>query len=488
MPRNGGYLYATTDANGKKVGINTDEIGAVLSVASHDVGTLGRSAKVNKWNKNKPYRRTTPEVPSRTVDNATNGTGKFCGNRGQATGYPVYWGMRYPMNTAQQNPSGYSQNTLLEICYYVGMQAGVQTNYQNYVYQKPVVDVDYCSEDDFDGYNQNAKAFLDAGVTGASVGTMVGTTSTSKLTINKYDDTKLFIYAIIPSDSHGFAFKDLIPEPDKYYLVAEFYKESQWTANSVKSSTTAPFHVAYSENKSLDTTDPSIQFDVPLSTLWQKLGNPNSDFTFYVCIGFNKRSGSGWASGAAFVAPWDYTNYKCATKVTVYKDSPWVITIQGYTPPKATVTESSYVAFSTTNINANFDSILFKTSFYNGGLNSVTIYTDPNVSGLAFRAFASGNYGQYHNDNGGHLSAGGSDTQGAPRALKVGFLPNVSSTQNNVTIGSKATETVYFKLKDTNQGLLPYGNTTAIIFQVSNDGGSTWSTVGMVACNFTRVP
>lgn len=476
MPRNGGYLYATTDANGNKIGINTDEISAVLGVASHDVVTLGISDKVNKWNKNKPYRRTTSEVPSRTVDNANNGvngTGKYCGNRGSGTttGFPCFWGMRYPMNTAQQNQSGSGRNNLLELCFdtiYVPTQ-----KHPNYEYMKPVADTDFCSEDDFDGYYHNAAAFLDAGVAGANTGT-----NESTMTINKFDDSKLKVYAIIPSDSNGFEFKDLIAEAESYYLVAEFYKTGMWTDKSNAS----PGKVVKSSVSLGAASGMSISFEVPVSEILSALGlSTTADVQFYVCVGFNKYTGTTAAGSAAFIAPWSFRNNKHATLVTVQQGSPYTVSFTKY----AWAGSSTYNNFTSTAISAQSDTMKFQASVYNGGSSAMKIYGPGNAQtgGLAFRARAIGSYGAYHDHNGGHLSEGGDDFNGAWRALKVATNSDMSSNVNNVTINSKETKTLYFQADN----LLPYGYTTGIVVEVSNDGGSTWATTGLHTCNFNRL-
>lgn len=459
--------------------VNTDDVSTVIGVASHDVATLCTSDKVNKWNKDKPYRGTQPEVKSRTVDNATNETGKYLGSRGSGTttGFPCFWGMRYPMNTAQQNASGKARSNLLELCYDTTYLPSPK--HPNYEYMKPVLGTDFCRLDDFVGYSHSAGAFLDAGVAGATTGSYEST-----MAINKFSDSKLKVYAIIPSDSYGFEFKDLIAEAESYYLVAEFYRTDMW----VNKSEATPAKVVKS-SESLALAGMSISFEVPISEILSALGlSTTVDVSFYVCVGFNKYSGSTAAGSAGFIAPWGGFSKKQATKVTVQQGSPWYITIQQYALPNPT-SASSYKNFPSSETVLTSSTLFFKTLFQNNSQSPVTIYTSGWLANsLMFRAFAVG--GNYDNPdymigsggNQGHFEAGGSGTMGARRIMKVGLEPDVSSTVNSVTIPAGQSWPVYFKAED----LVPKGNTTQIFFEVSNDGGASWALTGDVTALFKR--
>lgn len=460
--------------------INTDDVSAVTGTASHDVATLCTSDKIKKFNKNKPYRGTQPEVKSRTVDNAANETGKYLGSRGATSDFPVYWGMQYPMNTAGQNSSGRASSNLLELCYDCCLPAA--SKHPNFEYMKPVLGTDFCRLDDFVGYNHNAEAFLDAGVMGAEPGDYAAAT----IRINKYDNDKLRVYALIPSDSSGFEFKDLIPEADRYYLVAEFYITAMWVYKSIG----VPFKVVKAPVSLGAAAAMIITLDIPISEILSagNLGT-TTDVSFYVCVGFNKYSGSTAAGSAAFIAPWPQQKRKCATLVTVMQGSPWHITIQQYALPVPTPTASSYMNFPTTETVLTSSTLFFKTQFYNGGQNPVTIYTEGGpANSLMFRAFTVG--GNYDNpeyliggdSNQGHFADGGTATMGAHRKMKVGLNPDVSSTVNNVTIPAGQTETLYFKV----ESLVPRGNTSEIRFEVSNDGGASWAETGSVVARFKR--
>lgn len=54
MSHTNSHIYSEV-VNGVKIGINTDDVGAVIGVASNDIGTLCySSSKINKWARNKP--------------------------------------------------------------------------------------------------------------------------------------------------------------------------------------------------------------------------------------------------------------------------------------------------------------------------------------------------------------------------------------------------------------------------------------------------
>ncbi|MDE6649296.1 MAG: hypothetical protein K2K45_05140 [Muribaculaceae bacterium] len=472
MPRNGGYIYATTDANGNKVGINTDEISAVTGKNSHNVGVLGRSEKVKKWNKNKPYRRTTPEVPSRTVDNWANGTGKYSGNRGETIGFPVYWGMQYPMNTGQQNASGSSRNNLWELCHNVIQGKG---NHPNYEYMKPVAGVDFCAEDDFDGYYQDNGPFLDAGILGA----VAGDNTFATIKLNKFDDSMMTVYCEVPPDSAGWELRDIIPEAGQYYLVAEFYEDNGVLFANKTSAT--PFVVKY-PIIAMSTNMPRISFSVKIGDIMSFMSQkPTSDFNLYVCVGFNKLSSTGFSSGAGFIAPWDPKAIKFMTRVWVQQGSPYFITLTKY----AWSNSNTYQSFPSSPIKAQTPTLKFEASVYNSGSNPLHLYLRGHAqqNSLVFRARAVGSYGDYARYNEFHLSNGGNAYNGAWVDLEVATDSDMSSSVNNVTINSKETKTVYLRAND----ILPYGYTTQLIIQVSNDNGSTWEDCGSGMAYFNRL-
>lgn len=457
--------------------VNTDDVSAVTGVSSHDVGTLCLSDRVNKWNKNKPYRGTSPTVADRTVDNynsGDNGTGKYLGNRGTATGFPCYWGMRYPMNTAQQNGSGVGRSNLLQLCYDIINDKG---NHPNYEYMKPVAGTDFFRLEDFIGYQQNGGAFLDAGVQGAKAGN--GTYAT--LRINKFENSGISIYAIIPSDSVGWEFKDIIIEPNTYKLVAEFYKND--TANVWKSGSTANPFLTVQSTKYMDNWNGmSIDMGVSIADILTALGDTSTTMpSFFVCVGFNKYTAATPTASSAFVAPWVSTKQKCVTLVTVVQASPYVVSFDKY----AFGSSNTYSNFPTSAINATSDTLKFQTSVKNNGSTAMKIFGLGNAqsSGLLFRMRAVGSYGAFRGSNTNHTSAGGDDSNGAWRILEVATNSDMSSNVNNVTINAGATMTIYFRANN----LLPYGYTTGIIIEVSNDGGSTWATTGMTTAYFNRL-
>ncbi len=454
--------------------VNTDDVSTVIGVSSHDVGTLCLSENVNKWNKNKPYRGTQPEVKSRTEDNATNETGKFLGKRGSVdtAGFPCYWGMRYPMNNAVQNSAGGAKSNLLQLCWDVINNKG---NHPNFEYMKPVAGTDFFRLDDFVGYHHKGEQFLDAGVSGATAGD--GTYAT--LRVNNFESSGLTIYAIIPSDSVGWEFKDIIPEPNKYKLVAEFYKND--TVNVWKSGSTASPFLTLKSAKYMDNWG-GVQtyFGVSISDILTALGNNSSSMpSFFVCVGFNKYSGETASASSAFVAPWKTNQQRCVTLVTVVKASPYLISLLKYS-----WNTTNYVAFVATDVTAQSSTMRFQTTVTNNSSTTMNIGISNAVAGkLLFAAQAWGSYGEYHNFNGGYLAAGGTDNSGPRRVMKVGTNTDLSSNTNNVSINANSAKTLYFQADD----LLPYGHTTSILIWVSNDGGATWENTGSQQVSFKRL-
>lgn len=458
--------------------VNTDDVSTVLGVASHDVATLCLAVKGNdKFNKNKPYRGTQPEVKSRTVDNHANGTGKFLGNRGETTGYPVYWGMRYPMNTAQQNASGQPRSNLLELCVDTAIPAN--STHPNYEYMKPELGTDFCRLDDFVGFQHGVGAFLEAGVSGAED----NKNGASTKQVTRVSMPNLTIYAVIPSDSVGWTFKDIIPEADSYYLVAEFYIKEMY----VSKSTAVPGKTVKSSVSLGAAPGMSISFDVPISEVLTALGlSTSTDVQFYVLVGFNKYSGSTPAGSAAFIAPWSGSSHKQSTLVTVQQGSPYNININKYAPNTPTPSESSYVELTTSPVTLYTDTLYFMGTIYNGSSTPLTLYfgSASGSNALCFRARAYGSYGAYEMDNGGHLSAGGTNSAGAFRNLQIGTQADLTNPENNVTIPAGQQKTIYFKADN----LIPYGNTIAIMIYLSADGGASWTETGGGNCNFNRIP
>lgn len=487
MSHSNGRIYSET-VNGKKIGINTDDVRTVLGSASHDVGTLCRYASIKKFNKNKPYRGTLPTVASRDIatsnanETGDNGTGYYCGARGTTAEYPIYWGMQYPMNTTSQNPSGQSRNTLLEMCYYVATATSTVT-YPNYPYMRPVAGIDFARLDDFDGYNINNIDFLEAGVSRAEGRHL----QAALLQTNRFENNAITIYA--RAANQDFDFKDIIPEPSQYYLVAEFYKVDDFKVSEVsKVSSPKPFLTAWS-TQNLSQASRTMTFDVLISLIKSRGGYAStSNMNFYVCVGFNKKSGftdsngdQTGAYGTAFVAPWSNTRF-CATFVITSMVSPYEVFFTQYAGPTG-----SYANFPSTATSVTYSTMRFKATVYNNSSSTLNIFagaTTAPAGALKFRAKAVGSYGAYANtiDNTEHRANGGDDSNGAWRILEIATAADMSSTVNSVTILAGSNMTLYFRANN----LLPYGNTIGIIIEVSNDNGASWATTGTKTAYFNR--
>ncbi|MDE6511516.1 MAG: hypothetical protein K2L00_05435, partial [Muribaculaceae bacterium] len=404
----------------------------------------------------------------------TDETGIYLGSRGSGTttGFPCYWGMRYPMNNATQNSAGGAKNNLLQLCWDVINNKG---NHPNYEYMRPVAGTDFFRLDDFVGYQHGAEAFLDAGVQGATAGN--GTYAT--LRVNRFENSGIAVYAIIPSDSVGWEFKDIIPEANKYKLVAEFYKND--TANVWKSgSTAAPFLTVQSTKYMDNWSGMQTYFGVSLADILAALGNTGTTTpSFFVCVGFNKYQSATADFSSAFVAPWKSNRIRCVTLVTVVQASPYVLSLLKYS-----WNSTSYVSFVSSDVTAQSPTMRFQVTVANNGSTTMHIgIGSADADKLLFAAQAWGSYGAYHDFNGGFLADGGTDNHGPMRVMKVGTNTDLSSNTNNVSINANSSKTLYFQADD----LLPFGHTTSILIWVSNDGGTTWENTGTQQVSFKNL-
>lgn len=455
--------------------VNTDDVVAVLGENSHDIGTLCLSKKIRKYNKNKPYRGDSPAVYSRDVNNATNQTGVYLGSRGAATGFPVYWGMKYPMNTAQQNGSGLSDCYLLELCYdvvkYQGSKPSSGRGHPNFEYVPPVSGVDFFRLDDFVGYNHNNTIpFIEAFVVGSTPGNMDWAT----LSVNAFEAEQIHVLAYIPPNSGDWQFSELIPDANNYYLVAEIYKEEVFNANNRG----APVLVRRS-GFTLGDGPNSLIIDIDLSDIKFFITGGDTavkDFNFIVCVGFNKYNGETPVGSSGFVAPWDMYAHRCVTRVLVNTASPYVVKLLKYALPNPT-TESQYKDLSLEPVNISNDTMFFKAQFQNNSNKEVYL------SNFIFTIKAQGAYGDYRNENIGYIAQGGNDVMGPERTLSFGEKPNTSSDNAVITIPANSSKDVYFKAEN----FIPYGITTLFIFTVKDKTGTISNTTGMYNVQFRRI-
>lgn len=287
---------------------------------------------------------------------------------------------------------------------------------------------------------------------------------------------------MIPSDSVGWLFKDIIPDASSCYLVAEFYKNDTTNVWKFKSTAT-PFKVVKSAVSLGSATGMAISITVPIADIISSGSLGTGSCSFYVCVGFNKYSGTTAQGSSAFVAPWQVGAHKCATLVTVTVASPYVVSFTKYCFDPS----STFVDFPTAvlNVTGNQTSMKFQATVQNHASTALKIYSAKNMqtSGLIFRARAVGSYGAYHNDNTGYTT---DDSTGINRIMYVGTGAgvNVTNSSDSITVNANSSSTLYFFAEN----LLPYGDTIGIIIEVSNDGGSTWATTGMKNCQFRRTP
>lgn len=460
--------------------VNTDDVSAVINVPSHDVATLCLSSSINKWNKDKPYRGTLPSLYSRIVNNYANQTGVYLGCRGaDQNAFPVYWGMQYPMNNAAQNNSGRASEYLIEMCYDICNNTG---NHPNFNYVRPVVGTDFCRLEDFMGYNHKAGPFLEAGVAGQEPGTSYAT-----LNINQFSSNSVTAYASIPSGSYRFILRDLIPEPNYYYLAIEFYIYNTTTVWK-KNSTATPFLRRLSTYSLDNTPYPYLLISVKLADILQAgvaagvWSNDETNKQFIACVGLVKINQSEQVqSGQSFVAPWDSLKQRCATLVSATFGSPYDISIQKYffatTSSAKPTSDSSYSTFPTSKQNISVDGALYlKLSIYNSSNSSVTIGnlgTSGMTTGFRFRAYAvGGGYGNYSPNENAQNGSIGKERD----STQAGLNADTTSSSTSLTIPSKQSKTLYVRFNN----LFPFGDTTTINIKISNDNGSTWRQSGSV--------
>lgn len=72
MPHGNGKIWSEVDSNGKKIGISSDDVVAVIRERRHDWGTLCSSAKINKWAIFKPVPIDNPGQDLRETKSVVN--------------------------------------------------------------------------------------------------------------------------------------------------------------------------------------------------------------------------------------------------------------------------------------------------------------------------------------------------------------------------------------------------------------------------------
>ncbi len=135
MPHSAGHIYSSTDANGKKIGVNTDDISATISVSSHDIGYLcsNRHGKTCKWAHDKPVIVNQPAAITDAQRKAVN-HGLVVTNALQSDGY-TYNLAEWTYNA----PSPYIYNSNMEIIGGRG-EFGRETDWDGYVHtSKPPI-------------------------------------------------------------------------------------------------------------------------------------------------------------------------------------------------------------------------------------------------------------------------------------------------------------------------------------------------------------
>ena len=464
---------------------------------SYDIGTINSNpaGKTDKWSREKPIRGEWVGETDFYNHNAQKQTGIYAGSRGQEPGKPVYWGMKYPMNTAQQNGCGAADGRLLQMCHDVCVK-GPSNKHPNYEYVPLVDGIDAYRSTDWEGYDGNAVPFLAAGVEGSdTAGKKLATVK-----INMFDNADIGFFALVPSDATGWELKDLIPEPQNYHLIVELYKFEQFSSSAGDKRTQEPFAVFASKETFSTAQGQAISFRVAMSLIRSLHGsfNGNGWTQILACTGFNKISssvtktdkGAYWqlpksyaaATGTAFIAPWETgRGGDCpATLIEAFAGSVYTVRFLKWASP----TDTNYVDFSTTK-QSGYADLRFKASITNSGTTQAVIDSATTESGhdghLIFRATAIGNFNDRRNDG-----AIPNPMTGNPVLLRVSDTPGLTQYKS-ITVPAGATKTFYCE-RGANGAtpLFPYGTTTCIIIEVSNDSGQHWSVTGNPICHFVR--
>lgn len=185
------------------------------------------------------------------------------------------------------------------------------------------------------------------------------------------------------------------------------------------------------------------------------------------------------ANGAAFIAPYSLSAQRCVTKITVTKASPYIANMLQY----ALTTSTAYANFPSAETRISSDSLRFKVRFDNNA--NSTAYLDSQMqkaSGhIILRATAYGSFDRIP-QNMGYISED-DYSRSKPIPLKISDQPAASPEKNSWSMAAKSKTTLYAQAN----ALIPYGTTSSIVIEVSNDGGKTWNTTGTVTAYFRRV-
>lgn len=473
--------------------VNTDDVGTVIGVASHDVATLCSSTKNNKWSKHKPVRGESPASYA-TWDRNT-------GNVRGVVGYPIYWGMRMPFNNGYQlNITNEQGGTLgsrwlkplaIRAAHLLNeTQCG---NVKNYEYMQPVVGTDFCRLDDYVGYNHNAPEAWTCGVQGAEViaGSDSWTGSPGMLiNVDSFDTSEVGFYIGMPSNA-DLSFKDLYDSGD-YRFIVELYEYGNRLTDGAD-----PKAVIVCMTPIASMTF-GATFNLLVSWLKTKFGfQGDGEHNIFAVAGVvrfgstvsltelkrTNTTGLGCAElptanynvitqGEGSIPPWTdgYKPFIC--QISLRSFSKLDVVAKQY----ATPTSSSYSDFPSTAINLHADGLNLKMEIRNKGTNAVILNHSNTGPKFQFQA-----HGAYDTSDPTYSAMCDSPSDGKwHNVTKISNVANFETTPQ-ITIAAGATNSaVYMQCL----GFLPIGRTSSVTIRVSTDGGTTWVITGSFSAPF----
>lgn len=493
MPHNSqGYIYSTTNSDGSKVGINTDDVSTVLGVASHDLVTLCTHERNNKWSKHKPVRGESPV--DYTVWNAATGRVR------EVVGFPIVWGMTLPFNTTQQlstTGNAVATTALLKplALRCAGMlDAAKCVNVRKYDYMRPVAGVDYSRLTDYDGYKHKAPEAWTAGVSGATPGG-----SGSALNVDAFDTAEIGFFLGRPQDS-DISFKDLYGTQG-YRFIVELYKNdasfpydnTSPVARLVATQAIADmdygqsFSILVSRIKALlwpgDNTDSEKKLYAILGVV-RFAGNPTLteekrvDNTGMGCAVLNSSDSGKVVAGEGSVPPWSNTNkpFVCHIKIQSYSK----LALQVLKYAKLIPTSDTYKDLPTSATGTyGSDGFRLQVTVQNKGTSTVTLNGAYSGSGVYPPKIQIQATGAFDTSAPSYSAMCLSPVEG--KWHDVVICPDAAcQTTGQIAINAGASATAYFRC----EGVMPIGRTSGFTFRVSTDNGVNWYITGRFSAAF----
>ncbi len=468
--------------------VNTDDVSAVLGVASHDVATLCTSERNNKWSKHKPVRGESP-ADYDTWDRNT-------GNVRATVGYPIVWGMTLPFNTALQLKLSAAHRWLKPLAMRAAhlKSESESANVRAYEYAQPVVGTDFCRLGDYVGYNDNAPEAWTCGVQGATAiaGSSTWTGSPGMLLqADSFDTAEIGFYIGMPSDA-DISFKDLY-NIQGYRFIVELYKNDQ----SFPTDSTAPVAVLVAM-----TDIASMSFGTTFSILISRINtlfgfSGDGEKKLYAVAGVvrfssnptlteekrTNNTGMGCAvlksadyakivEGEGSIPPWTTNNkpFICDIRLQAYSK----LALQVVKYAKLTPTSDTYKDLPTSATTAyGQDGFRLQVTVQNKGTSSVTLNGGYSGSGAFPPKIQIQATGAFDTSDPSYSAMCLSPVEGKWHDV-VMCTDAACTASGQIAIASNASANVYFKCA----GIMPIGRSSGFTFRVSTDNGATWVITG----------